>query len=375
MMEWLRWYHGACSDPKWPLIARKSGVNVGVVVSVWVSLLEQASQDEERGSVADFDGETFDALYGYDDGTCSKVVAAMVEKGLIKDGCISAWGRRQVRDEGAAERKRLQREREKLEKERLELDALRHELSQEVQAGEHDPAMLDPDVTGGHDVSRSMSPSCHGMSQSVTECHLDQNREDKNKIKNILKPNIHTENEDPARDTRSGQVGVGEEVALPVDECSADRRLDGSFGEPSVEFQELRDWYSAHCKPEGIMAGFIEFKQAKSAHTWPGQTRIYDDLSARSESSKWKRGFAPSLANYLRTQGWTAPQERDETIIATRASPDMPRATTHRQKQEQERESLALMVLERRRSKNAQPRNDAGGHIDAAFAVLPAVGV
>ena len=113
MMEWLRWYHGAVSDPKWPLVARRAGVSVGVVVSVWAALLEHASQDEERGSVADFDGLTFDVLYGYADGTCAAVCEAMVCRGVIVEGCLAAWGKRQVRDEGAAARKRLQRDRER----------------------------------------------------------------------------------------------------------------------------------------------------------------------------------------------------------------------------------------------------------------------
>ena len=114
-MEWFRWYHGACSDAKWPIIARKAGVSVGVVVSVWAALLEYASQDEERGSVSGFDGETYDALYGYADGTCGSVVAALTAKGIIRDGCIRAWSRRQpVRereDATNAERQRRYRER------------------------------------------------------------------------------------------------------------------------------------------------------------------------------------------------------------------------------------------------------------------------
>lgn len=122
-MEWLRWYHGAVSDPKWPLIARKAGVSVGVVVSVWAALLECASQDEARGSVVDFDGETFDALYGYADGTCAAVVEAMLNKGLICDGCICAWRKRQPlrEDVTATERKRQQRSREK--------DAMSHHVT------------------------------------------------------------------------------------------------------------------------------------------------------------------------------------------------------------------------------------------------------
>ena len=109
-MEWFRWYHGACSDAKWPIIARKAKVSVGVVVSVWAALLEYASQDEERGSVAGFDGETYDALYGYEDGTCDAVLAAMSEKGLICDGCICAWSKRQP-DGEREERGKLSTER------------------------------------------------------------------------------------------------------------------------------------------------------------------------------------------------------------------------------------------------------------------------
>lgn len=89
-MEWFRWYHGACSDAKWPIVARKAGVNVGVVVSVWAALLEHASQDEERGRVETFDCETFDALYGYEDGTCGRVFTALEEKGLIGGGFVGA---------------------------------------------------------------------------------------------------------------------------------------------------------------------------------------------------------------------------------------------------------------------------------------------
>lgn len=118
LMDWFRWYHGACSDPKWPIVARKAEVNVGVVVSVWAALLEHASQNEERGDVSGFDCETFNALYGYEDGVCEAVLAAMIEKGMICDGRIYAWSKRQPKreDDTAAERKRRQRSREQSEK-------------------------------------------------------------------------------------------------------------------------------------------------------------------------------------------------------------------------------------------------------------------
>ena len=46
--NWLKWFHGAVADDKWPLIARKSGQPVAVVVAVWAALLECASQAEDR---------------------------------------------------------------------------------------------------------------------------------------------------------------------------------------------------------------------------------------------------------------------------------------------------------------------------------------
>lgn len=117
-MEWYRAYHGTCSDPKWPIVARKAKVSVGVVVSVWFALLESASQASERGSVANFDPETVDALYGYDDGTTEAVFGAMLEKGLICEGRICAWDKRQPkreREDNSAARVRQHREKERQE--------------------------------------------------------------------------------------------------------------------------------------------------------------------------------------------------------------------------------------------------------------------
>jgi len=116
-MEWFRWYHGAISDPKWPLIARKSGQNIGTVVSIWAALLEFASQSESRGSAAGFDCETIDALYGYEDGTTETVCNAMKRHGLLSEThVIVSWSKRQVkreREDNSSERVRRHRENKK----------------------------------------------------------------------------------------------------------------------------------------------------------------------------------------------------------------------------------------------------------------------
>ena len=90
-MDWLRWYHGACTDMKWPVIAKKAKTKVGVVVSIWAALLEHTCQHETRGSIQGFDCEAVDVFFGYRIGTCEAVLSAMQDKGLIEDGKIVNW--------------------------------------------------------------------------------------------------------------------------------------------------------------------------------------------------------------------------------------------------------------------------------------------
>lgn len=118
-MEWLRWYHGAVSDDKWPLIARKSGQSVAVVIAVWAALLECASSSEVRGDVHDFDPESMDALMQLPDGATQAVVTALSEgkRPRIIDGMIANWSKRQPLrerdDDRNTERVRQHRERQK----------------------------------------------------------------------------------------------------------------------------------------------------------------------------------------------------------------------------------------------------------------------
>lgn len=124
MADWLRLWHGTVTDTKFLWVARKSGARFGDVMAVWLALLEEASQADDRGDVSGFDAESFDCLLGADDGETLRILQAMAAKGLIgEDMRLSGWDRRQPEREdlgnpttgamSAAERKRLQRQREK----------------------------------------------------------------------------------------------------------------------------------------------------------------------------------------------------------------------------------------------------------------------
>jgi len=126
-MDWFRWWHGSLTDPKFRWVARKSGQRFTTVITLWVALLEHAStvthgdadvtQGDNavtRGDVSGFDCDSHDVLFDEDDGACRSIYCAMEAKGLIVDGRIARWGKRQPkREDSSAERTRGYRQRQK----------------------------------------------------------------------------------------------------------------------------------------------------------------------------------------------------------------------------------------------------------------------
>lgn len=117
-MDWLRWWHGTVTDPKFQRIARMADSTVGEVLAVWACLLESASAVPEcgatvtacdvtcdgsdagvthvtRGDVSNFDCDDHDVLLGFSDGKCAQIVAALAERGMISAGRLASWDERQ----------------------------------------------------------------------------------------------------------------------------------------------------------------------------------------------------------------------------------------------------------------------------------------
>lgn len=141
-MDWLKWWHGTVTDPKFQRVARISGACVADVLAVWACLLECASavsdapvtacdatcdgcdacdDDVTRGNVTRFDCDDHDVLLGFADGKTTAIVTAMAARGLIENGRIARWDDRQPngressrkRRDSSAERTRAYRERMK----------------------------------------------------------------------------------------------------------------------------------------------------------------------------------------------------------------------------------------------------------------------
>lgn len=120
-MDWFRWYNGSVSDPKFQLVAKRSGASVAEVVAVWALLLECASASTDRGNPGAPDFEAIDCALGLADGRAEVIFKAMQDRALIdpQSGRICAWEKRQPKrerdDPNAYERVKAYRERKRHE--------------------------------------------------------------------------------------------------------------------------------------------------------------------------------------------------------------------------------------------------------------------
>lgn len=115
-----------------------------------------------------------------------------------------------------------------------------------------------------------------------------------------------------ARGGAGAEAVVGAEARLatggPVPLADAE---PGGLIDAGIEFVELREYYNAHGRGEAPGAGLVEYRQLRAAREWPGLLRIMQGIDAHAESGKWRRGFAPGLARFLRERGWLAEPVED----------------------------------------------------------------
>lgn len=370
-MEWFRWYHGACSDAKWPLIARKAHTTVGVVVSVWVALLEYASQDDERGSVEGFDCETFDALYGYSDGTCEAVLSAMLEKGLIEDGCIRSWSRRQPqreREESTnAERQRRYRERRRLERDG---EGVTEEDGNVTGVTTHNVTGVTRNVTRNAVTPRNASVTPPEQNRE------EQRREEENThtpeyIFNYQNTRVRVD--PPARVcgaiSPSGEILPPDGVEPQAEELSrlSERRPAGpvktdapSKGHP--EWRAFLSCWDLWPVKQGQEDAWREWMRLHANGTLAPCYVIRESIARLlAEDSRWARGMVPRMARWLHGKGWhdepfVQPGQGTGGVIVGVGRE--PRAPTEFQQRQQDSRKLARALLEAREAERTQ----TGGH-------------
>ena len=303
--SWFRVYTGTVNDKKWPRIARDAGQPVGCVVSVWLALLESASSNIDRGAVDDFCPEDIDALYGYDDGTTESIVHAMRDRGLISpENRLTAWDKRQnIPTEDAPEdRRAYKREwaRRKREESRMA----------------DSPASGQPVDSCRHDVDTSGQPvdSCrHDVDtsgQPVDSCrhHKDKIREEK--IRDLKDTPLT-----PQGETGVGGEGTAEdfsdvppkapepEADPPATDTTTAPQVDTSHGNPA--WKEFCYVFSLWPVQQGKEKAWREYAYLKARHLVPESYALADIIERfKAEDRRWKRGYVPMMANWLRDRRW-----------------------------------------------------------------------
>lgn len=281
-MKWFRWYHGTVDDRKWLVVSRYCGQSRAVVLAVWCALLEFASQAEERGSIAAFDCESLDALLGVEDGVCAAVMQAFVRKGLVSNGRLTAWERRQPRreDEDAVDRQRRRRQ-------RLALPPAR---------------VASPDIptdSGPEDGATSCSVipddyvECHALSRTVTPCHAPE--EDTEKSISFSPPSPPSAPDSPAA-----------AASLPRVDAARQDRVPPAAEEGDMGFQQLVAAYpAAHVAPRAEALDI--WQRLGRGNARPGLPRLLQGLALWQESPLWRKEdgrYIPKLANFLRRRMW-----------------------------------------------------------------------
>jgi hypothetical protein len=124
---WFRHFNGLVRDPRWKLIANKTGVPRMMVIGIVMEILEFANQAKPRGSLEDFSSDVSAVALDLERGQIEQVYAALEEIGYIDQGWIVEWHliQREKEDPTSTERSRRRRERLKEERKAAALAKLR----------------------------------------------------------------------------------------------------------------------------------------------------------------------------------------------------------------------------------------------------------
>lgn len=114
MNTWVRLYHDTPADPKWRVIAKKSGQRIGDVIAVWTFVLTNASANaNERGRTHNLVSEDIAGALDLEPDQVDAILSAMEGK-VIESGKLSGWEKRNpIKEDGSAERAKAWRERKR----------------------------------------------------------------------------------------------------------------------------------------------------------------------------------------------------------------------------------------------------------------------
>lgn len=189
--DWLRLWHDMPTDPKFRVIAKKSGRPLSEVLAVFVLMLTEASKNEaERGSLANWQDDDAAAGLDMDPEHVSAIRTAMQGKTLAGNK-LAGWENRQPkREDSSTERVRAFRAKRNEEKrdetpcnatkrtetlDKIRLDEIREEIdtaqhSEQEPARAREPAAALQSEIDLDDLNRRMIDACNGSLDNPVNC-------------------------------------------------------------------------------------------------------------------------------------------------------------------------------------------------------------
>lgn len=229
-MDWFRWWHGTVTDPKFRSVVKRCGASLAEIIAVWAALLEHASNVTQcdapvtsqvvtnvtvtRGDISGFCCEDFDTHFDFEEGKTLRIFRAFEEKGLIENGMISNWEKRQPkREDSSAARTREYRERKKSGKKQ------------------------ENNKNGDAPVTQCDAPVTHG------DARLDKSRLDNNKDSKEPSSTLVEKKQKPQKTKKDGTPFPENFEVTDTLRAFADQR---GYPSPDTELEKFREYHLIH---------------------------------------------------------------------------------------------------------------------------------
>lgn len=325
---WFRW---AMSQPRtllFMMLAKKSGMRAGDIKLVYLNLCEHAACNDPRGSVEGFDFDGSDCVWDLEEGTSRKVYDLLRQRHVIdEDDRLVGWNEEQgeAEEQTREERKREQTaERVRRLREKAKSEGTAADASADKQEPLADPSSS---VTQCNAVTHCNA----GDALHVTQCNAVTHRDNRDKIKEIkdlkytpLTPQGETqgvgvstpaqtsspmearETPGPDPEPKPKPEPPAEDTPQAPDTTTAPAsppQADLTHGNPA--WKEFCYVFSLWPVQQGKEKAWREYAYLKARHLVPESYALADIIERfKAEDRRWKRGYVPMMANWLRDRRW-----------------------------------------------------------------------
>ncbi len=338
MKHWFKLPDDSVTNLRFLSISRKVGQSPAVVSFVYLAAMSCASASESNGCLRDFHAEDIDAFGGLEDGTTASIIEALTAAGMItEDGCIADWETTQSvpTEEAVEDRRAYKREwaRRKREESRIAdspasgqpVDSCRHDVDtsgQPVDSCRHHKEKIREDKIREDNINTPpLSPQ--GETQGVVSTPAQTSSPLKARVSPLPEPNPdHEPKPEPKPETPATDPPQAPDTTT---DPATPPQADLSHGNPA--WKEFCYVFSLWPVQQGKEPAWREYAALKARHLVPESYALAEIIERfKAEDRRWKRGYVPMMANWLRDRRW---DDVPEKAPAKSYAPDEKGATPY----------------------------------------------